>query len=637
LSWISRFTARTGSVLAAVAFAAALAGRADAASTYLFAGKPLPISHLVTVGGKPAIAVTDAGLRDLLRDVGAALTWNSGDRYVLFTTAEPQIVSFAVGDTRYDIGPRSAQAAFAPFEQNGTVYVPLNELLGALSLALKPEGGTTIVQPQLTAIDVQGSPSGLRVIARAGIALHPRLVSESSSRVVYAFDGVGTTLQRVRSINSGGVRDIEVAQGGTARDPTTQLTLALSPGTSLAAPSSDDGLDFVLALGSAGNVPAVAPSSATIAQSQPTPVASDEPSAEPTATYDTQTVESTTSSATVTAVTETTNGGDYTIAIAASGDATYDWEHTRAPDNRFWIDIDGKLQMPPRNDPGGGAVSQVRINQQNADTVRVALSLTGYKLIDVATTPTGVQIVVHATDAGADVARTGTGAIGNAVAAAVAAASPSPSPGPWKFAPHSSYVPTNPRLIVIDPGHGGSDPGTVHGGQREADLTLDMAKRLRDVLVARGWEVKMTRTTDVDVYQPYDSAHVELQARDDVANLQGARLFISVHVNGYQNSGPNGTTTYYSKPEDVALAKDVQHDLTAVLGTTDDGIVKSLLYVTLHAKMPSVLVETAFLTNPDDFAKLTSPAWRQKVAGAIADGVRDYAGAPPAAAQTDDQ
>lgn len=639
MSWISRFTARTGSLLAAVAIAALLVGRADAASAYLFAGKPLPISHLVNVGGKPAIAVTDAGLRELLRDVGAALTWNPGDRYVLFTTAQPQIVSFAVGDTRYDIGPRSAQAAFAPFEQNGTVYVPLNELLGALSLALKSDGGATIVQPQLAAIDLQSSPSGLRVVARAAIALQPRLVSDSSSRVVYAFDGVGTTLQRVRLVNSGGVRDIEVAQSGTARDPITLVTLDLSPGTSHAAPSSDDGLDAVLAFGSAGRAPAVAPPPplAVAAQSPPpSAIASTEPSPEPTTTYDAQTVESTTSSATVTAVSESVNGSDYTIAIAASGDATYEWHRTRAPDNRFWIDINGKLQMPARHDPGGGGVSEVRIDQQDADTVRVALSLTSYKMVDVATTPTGVQLVVHAANADATVARIGTGAIGNAVAAAVTVAA-SPSPGPWKFAPQSTYVPTNPRLIVIDPGHGGSDPGAVHGGQREADLNLDMAKRLRDLLVARGWQVIMTRTTDVDVYGPYATCAQECGARDAIANARGARIFVGIHVNSYLNSGPNGTTTYYSKPEDTVLAKDVQRDLIAVLGTTDDGIVKSRLWVTLHAKMPAVLVETAFLTNPDDFAKLTSPAWRQKVAGAIADGVRDYAGAPPAAPQTDDQ
>ncbi|MFZ0573936.1 MAG: N-acetylmuramoyl-L-alanine amidase, partial [Candidatus Cybelea sp.] len=180
----------------------------------------------------------------------------------------------------------------------------------------------------------------------------------------------------------------------------------------------------------------------------------------------------------------------------------------------------------------------------------------------------------------------------------------------------------------IDPGHGGSDVGTMHGGLSEKELTLDMAKRLRAILIGRGWEVQMTRESDVDVYAPNDSPHDELQARDDIANKAGARLFVSIHVNAFINSGPYGTTTYISKPDDVAFAHFVESHLAAD-GTKDDGIIKSHLYVTLHARMPAVLIETAFLTNPGDYALLTSAAWRQKVAQEIADGIGQYAQAYP--------
>jgi N-acetylmuramoyl-L-alanine amidase len=204
--------------------------------------------------------------------------------------------------------------------------------------------------------------------------------------------------------------------------------------------------------------------------------------------------------------------------------------------------------------------------------------------------------------------------------------------GAWKFGHRSDYVPTNPRLIVIDPGHGGSDPGTQHGGASEAALTLDVAKRLRAILIDRGWEVKMTRETDVDVYAPGDSAHDELQARDDIANKAGARAFVSIHANAFINSGPYGTTCYISKPDDVAFARAIETHLAAD-GTKDDGIVKSHLYVTLHARMPAVLIETAFLSNPSDYALLTSSAWRQKVAEEIADGITQYAREYPVANQ----
>jgi len=199
----------------------------------------------------------------------------------------------------------------------------------------------------------------------------------------------------------------------------------------------------------------------------------------------------------------------------------------------------------------------------------------------------------------------------------------------WKFGPHAgsgsgtTYVPKNARLIVIDPGHGGSDQGAARHGTSEASLTLDMAQRLRSILVARGWQVQMTRNTDVDVYAPNDSARQELQARVDVANNAGARMFVSIHVNSFINSGPYGTTCYISKDGDVALARALESQLASD-GTKDDGIVKSHLYVTLHTLMPAVLVETAFLSNPNDYALLTSPAWRQKVAQSIADGIDRY-------------
>jgi len=185
----------------------------------------------------------------------------------------------------------------------------------------------------------------------------------------------------------------------------------------------------------------------------------------------------------------------------------------------------------------------------------------------------------------------------------------------------------------LDPGHGGSDRGTIHGGVAEADLTLDMAKRLRDILVARGWQVKMTRDTDVDVYAPGDSARDELQARVDVANKAGARLFVSIHANAFINSGPYGTTCYVSKPEDVELARVIGGQLAGD-GTKDDGIVKSHLYVTLHTRMPAVLIETAFLSNPSDYALLTSAAWREKVAQEIANGIGQYTRDNPVANQS---
>jgi N-acetylmuramoyl-L-alanine amidase len=602
-----------------IAIATAAPAIAGDRPTYLFGNAPLPIAHLSEVNGKTAIAVDDAGFRALLRDVGASLTWKPGERYVLIATAEPQIISFAVGDTRYDVGAISSQASFAPFELNGTVYVPLEELLRGLSLASKREGSAYVIQPQLASIDVRSSGGLTRIVARAGIVLHPRLISDSADRIVYAFDGVGTTLAQSRPVSAAGVREILLAQSGSARSPTTTLTLLLTPGASHGLADSDDGRDFTIGFGGAQ----VAAATPVPAEATPLPVSIEQPAA----------------LAQVTGIDARPGANGFTLDISVSGNATFDWHRLREPDSRFWIDLHGAtLQSSVHDQAGSGPVDAVRIRQIDAYTVRLALSLLGPKRLDVTPGPNGVRITIYNDDAGDDVARTGSGSLGETVAVnpnPVASAQPG-NDGEWKFAPRT-YAASNPRLIVIDPGHGGSDQGAVRGDQHEAILALDMAKRLRDILVARGWQVQLTRSNDVDVYASNDSARDELQARDDVANNAGARMFVSIHVNSFINAGPRGTTTYYSKPDDVPLAQALQRTAIAQLGTKDDGIVKSKLYVTLHANMPAALVETAFLSNPDDYERLTSSDWRQKLALAIADGIAQYAGAPPPPAPSGNQ
>jgi N-acetylmuramoyl-L-alanine amidase len=181
------------------------------------------------------------------------------------------------------------------------------------------------------------------------------------------------------------------------------------------------------------------------------------------------------------------------------------------------------------------------------------------------------------------------------------------------------------RTIVLDPGHGGTEDG-VRGasGTVEKDVTLGVARKLKAMLEGRlGVRVMLTRDGD---------SSVTLDDRAALANNNKADVFVSIHANAFINSGPYGTTCYISKPEDVPLGRMVEAHL-AQDGTKDDGVIKSHLYVTYHTRMPAVLVESAFLTNPSDYALLASAAWRQKVAEEIADGIGQYTRAYPVSNQ----
>ena len=606
---MSRFAVRISKTLTAAVLLVGsaaffvLPARADQRVSYQLEGSAITFERIVPQHGARAVSIDDPGVKQLLAALAATVTWQRDQRYILVTTAEPKVISFALGDNRYDAGPVTLSAPFAPFLLDGSPFVPFDELLHVLGLAVKSDGSRQILQPQLTSLDVVPGDDSYKIVARGALPLDGSL-SQNGNKVAIVFDGVGSTLAPARDVDAAPLRSIAVATSGTASHPRTTVTLTLAKGSARAVSGSDDQRDYTVAFSGA---PPPAPVGVTQTG----------PSSQPGQAH-------------VTAVQVQNENGGMTVRIALDGPAAFEWHRLRPPDNRVWIDLHGaRLNVAPMETP-------VRVHQQNADTVRVAISLAQYQTLDVAPDAQGVTLTIGSDIADNSAPRSGTGTAG-VNASSIAQATPAPSPqATWKYTPRptpagSTYVAANPRLIVIDPGHGGSDPGTIAGGYQEKAITLDVSNRVRDILSKRGWQVVMTREDDRDVYAPDDSASQELQARDDVANSGGARLFLSIHVNAFINSGPHGATVYYYKPEDLALARAVSSRIGSEGAVKDDGVVKDKLYVLHHADMPATLVETAYLTNPDDRKLLASNTWRQTIAQAIADGVCDYAGNPPPA------
>lgn len=212
--------------------------------------------------------------------------------------------------------------------------------------------------------------------------------------------------------------------------------------------------------------------------------------------------------------------------------------------------------------------------------------------------------------------------------------------------------------IVIDPGHGGHDPGALGAGISESEVVLDVCLRLEKLLKDAGVEVVMTRRTD---------EYVPLEERPAIARREQADLFLSVHANASRTRTVRGTETYYLNfstdpaAEEVAARENaatnrtinnlpdilkaitlnnkldesrtfaglIQKSMASQLSGANSGMrnlgVKQAPFVVLiGAEMPSVLVEIAFITNPQEGRLLKSGAYRQKIAQALFDAVRGY-------------
>lgn len=183
------------------------------------------------------------------------------------------------------------------------------------------------------------------------------------------------------------------------------------------------------------------------------------------------------------------------------------------------------------------------------------------------------------------------------------------------------------KLIVLDPGHGGSDSGAVGPGKtQEKDDTLAIAMKVKSLLENGGAKVVMTRTTDVDVYGPNASGVDELGARCDVANTRKADLFLSIHCNSFTNSSVNGAATYYYPKSDYDLlfAQALQNSYIQATGLQDRGTFQANFYVVKHTTMPAALIELAFISNPDEEKKLADNQFQQTMAQGIAQGIDSF-------------
>ena len=182
-------------------------------------------------------------------------------------------------------------------------------------------------------------------------------------------------------------------------------------------------------------------------------------------------------------------------------------------------------------------------------------------------------------------------------------------------AKRSSGGDSSPITVVIDAGHGGFDRGGIPGQRvSEKDMTLDVARRLKSVLEASGYRVVMTRDSDV---------FVPLGTRCAIANSSRNAIFVSVHFNSATRSGASGIETYFYNRDSLSLASAIHHYVAGGAPSSNRGVRRRGYFVLRRTNMPSVLVECGFLTNPTEAGYAQNASYRQKLAEAIAAGVRN--------------
>jgi N-acetylmuramoyl-L-alanine amidase len=375
------------------------------------------------------------------------------------------------------------------------------------------------------------------------------------------------------------------------------------------------------------------------------------------------------------------------VTLELEGEATFHDEEIDSP-HRVFIDLQNTRPVEALKDVTQSftddLVREIRVGRQIGTRTRVALDLnaaaphTVYALYNpyrvVVDFAREAPVAPSAPRSAATVAPASAGPIAPASAGPIAPASAAVAPieahqnGGGGFS-LSRQLGLGVARIVIDPGHGGYDPGAMNDGLSEADLVLDLALRLEKLLLKQpGVEVVMTRRSNV---------FVPLEERTAIANREGADLFLSIHANASEDDRVRGIETYFlnfapnpaaeaiAARENAASARtmrqlpdivkaialnnkiDESRDFASLVQASmldrlkrsnksvkDLGVKQAPFMVLIGATMPSILAEISFLTNGPEAALLRGGAYRQQIAEALFNGVMRYQRSLKAAAQT---
>ncbi|ERI07523.1 N-acetylmuramoyl-L-alanine amidase family protein [Aneurinibacillus aneurinilyticus] len=322
---------------------------------------------------------------------------------------------------------------------------------------------------------------------------------------------------------------------------------------------------------------------------------------------------------------------DQVISIQISG-KTEAKSFTMSEPNRIVVDVqNATLATASSAVPGQGthpAIQNVRFSQFEPDVVRVVVELAGsakydlvqsaskveLKLKDIQSPEPSVPPVTNPPVVTEPVEKPPIVAPGNGT---TQQPNPTPTTDPLSL--------KDRVRIVVDAGHGGKDMGATGNNAREKDLTLGIAQRLANNMMADPkLEVIMTRDSELDRQLTERGVKQELSEKVNIANNNNADLFISIHINSSTSASGKGTETYYHNDKSKGYASTIHKHLVQATGFPDRKIKQANFQVIKYTKMPAILIEVGFISNPAEAKEMLTPEFQQRVADAVYAGLKEY-------------
>lgn len=197
----------------------------------------------------------------------------------------------------------------------------------------------------------------------------------------------------------------------------------------------------------------------------------------------------------------------------------------------------------------------------------------------------------------------------------------------YSYAKERNYSLKN-KIIYIDPGHGGNDPGAMYKDVLEKDINLEISKLLKNELTKKGATVYLTRNGDYDLSVPntINNKRSDLSRRGNVINKSNCDLFLSIHLNAESSSSWHGAQVFYNSKlkENEEIAKIFQNLFKEKLNSDRNYKKDNTLYLQNRITRPGVLLELGFLSNPNERYLLQTDNYQKKIVNVIIEGLELY-------------